>query len=81
MKPRTGALTFCVAAVLATLQTAGSCVDGVTPDCSDAAECAPTTSIDSGGEASSIAEGGNPTNDAAAATDAGEAGDAPDGGG
>lgn len=78
MKVRTGILSFCVAALLAVLQTAGSCVDGVTPDCSDAAECGPLI-IDSGGEAASPSSegGGNP----ATPSDAGEAGDAPDGGG
>jgi hypothetical protein len=75
-----GTLTFVFALLLAATQTAGSCVDGVTPDCSDAAECGPTF-IDAG-EASAPAEGGQqPTNDGAAPSDAGEAGDAPDGGG
>jgi hypothetical protein len=78
---RTGILSFVAAAALAALQTAGSCVDGVTPDCSDAAECGPTI-IDSGsGEAASPnSEGGNPAQNDAAPSDAGEAGDAPGGG-
>ena len=41
MRGRAGA-TFVVAALLAQLCLAGDCVDGVTPDCSDAAaQCGP----------------------------------------
>lgn len=39
---RGGVMTFAMAAVLASLQLAGSCVDGVTPDCSIPSVCAPS---------------------------------------
>lgn len=43
VRGRGGLLTFTLATVLASLQLAGSCVEGVTPDCSDAAVCAPSS--------------------------------------
>lgn len=52
MRARGGVVSFAIAALLASTQLAGSCVDGVTPDCSDAAVCAPSSgraSSDGGG--------------------------------
>lgn len=40
--PRVGLVSFVAAAILAAAQLGASCVDGVTPDCSDAAVCAPS---------------------------------------
>jgi len=81
MRRRAPILSFLVLCVLAALQLGGSCVDGVTPDCSDAAECGPVV-LDASEAATG--EGGAslppPANDAAPPSDASEAGDAPDGG-
>lgn len=63
--------------VLSPFQLAASCVDGVTPDCSDAAECNPSIANSDASEASSTVP------EAAAAdasTDAIDEGDAPEGG-
>jgi hypothetical protein len=49
VRRRSGVVSFAIAAGLASTQLAGSCVDGVTPDCSDAAVCAPNQGDASGG--------------------------------
>jgi hypothetical protein len=72
LRPHRIGLAATVAAIaLAMAQLGGNCVDGVTPDCSDAAACGPVVF-----DASVV------TGDAEAGLDAGssEAGDAQDGG-
>jgi hypothetical protein len=86
---RGGLVSFAVAAVLCAAQLGASCVDGVTPDCSNTSECGPI-SLDAAGEGSTLiaadAADAADTSDAADAADAPseanelEAGDAADGG-
>jgi hypothetical protein len=71
-------LSFATLAVLADLQLAGSCVDGVTPDCGDGAACGPAT-VDAAGDAIVILDGA-PLEGAASGDAASEASDAADGG-
>jgi hypothetical protein len=52
-RPGLKILTFVFATILGAAQVGATCVDGVTPDCSDAAVCAPA--IDGGSE---VVEGG-----------------------
>jgi hypothetical protein len=67
-------------ALLAAAQLGANCVDGVTPDCSDPAVCAPSQGdLGEGGplpEASTDAKTGGP--DAARSSDAADASDARD---
>jgi hypothetical protein len=73
--------SFAIASVLASVQLGASCVDGVTPDCSDAAACVPTTNLDAAHESSVVTPEASIT-DSGTESDAesGEAGDAADGG-
>jgi hypothetical protein len=74
--------SFAIASVLASAQLGASCVDGVTPDCSDRAACSPTTNLDAAQESSVVTPEATTTTDAGTKSDAdsGEAGDAADGG-
>ena len=63
--PRVGLVSFVAAAILASAQLGASCVDGVTPDCSDAAVCAPSE-----GDAASSGDGSVVLPEAAPSDDA-----------
>ncbi len=75
--PRGGLVSFVAGALLAAAQLGASCVDGVTPDCSDPAVCAPSE-----GDAASSSDGSivlpdaGPGNDASSTDADAEQGDA-----
>lgn len=73
-------LSFAITSVLAAAQLGASCVDGVTPDCSDAAACG-ATDLDASQDSSVIVvpDAASEASAADAADDV-EAGDAADGG-
>jgi hypothetical protein len=53
-RAKLGLVSFAALSVLAAAQLGASCVDGVTPDCSDPAVCAPgAVGVDGGDEGSS----------------------------
>lgn len=81
-RSRSALTSFAIASVLASAQLGASCVDGVTPDCSDAAACGPTTDLDAAQEPSVVTPEASTTTDAGTESDAdsGEDGDAADGG-
>lgn len=84
-RPRIGLVSFVVAALLGAAQLAAGCVDGVTPDCSDPAVCAPSQGDAAlGGDGSAVVPEAGPSADDGEAgldgdTDAADAADA-DGG-
>lgn len=52
-RPSRGLLSSVIVAVLAATELGANCVDGVTPDCSDAAICAPSEGYSNPTDASS----------------------------
>ena len=66
-----GLVSFVAFAVVGAAQLGASCVDGVTPDCSDAAACAPSE-----GDAAAHADGTIPAPEAGPTLDASEGADA-----
>lgn len=81
---KAGLVSFTIAVLLGAAQLGANCVDGVTPDCSNASECGPTM-LDAAGEGSTVPmpEASTDATDASDAADAPselEAGDAADGG-
>lgn len=71
--PSVGLVTFAALTVLAATQLGASCVDGVTPDCSDPAVCAPNPATPGAGDANAPvpdAGGDDTSNDAAVEPDA-----------
>ena len=82
--PRVGLVSFVAAALLAAAQLGASFVDGVTPDCSDPAVCAPSEGdAASGGDGSVVVPEAGPDDDASSTdADAGQGdSDADDDGG
>ncbi|MBX3208626.1 MAG: hypothetical protein KF764_26570 [Labilithrix sp.] len=58
-KSKVGLASFAASIVLAAAQLGATCVDGVTPDCSDPAVCAPNPGNVANADASSVVpEGG-----------------------
>jgi len=72
-RPKLGLVAFVVAPGIAAVQLGGCGVDGVTPDCSDAAVCAPSEGDASktGDGSAVVPEAASPIDDASAAAEAG----------